>query len=196
MRLIIITMCVLSYITSYSQNCYLVDSFKKFHGFRIGDKLPDSLRKYLTDVEYNHIRNDSSFTLDENTIKENPKFKDWMHVGNIFTDLTIYSTQTGDIYSYLLLKKFGSLDSAAIEQKAFPYFFNDVAEELESIFGKYTKDYQKEETFGKEHIRVWECNDMIIELSFSYTGWFNFHHLLVTDKNLDLKRKISKYTRP
>ncbi|MDP1728680.1 MAG: hypothetical protein Q8L27_00570 [archaeon] len=190
--LFLITLLIIS-VFCYSQDCELIEKFKRFHGVEVGKKFPDSLRKYMH-PEYNKVREDTTFYLWENVVSANQGFKKWLDVGGQFSYMGISTIKSGQVYMLLLQRSLNGIDSSYLKEGRIPLFYSIVSDELKNLFGNKTKEYIDTGTVATTLNRDWECDKLKIQLSMSYEGILNSYSLTIIDKILDNKRKFGKYT--
>jgi hypothetical protein len=187
---------ILFYLSSQGQKCDILNEFSAFRGFKFGETIPDSIKRF--GFEGPRSKYDKSFLfglkLKENTPAFAKKLKSWLWVNGQFTDFNIYSLNDNRIYSFVLMKDFEETDSIQFSKRQYPQFYENVSMELINLFGNSTKEkVNKNEKVGNAVVRTWDCDNMYIELSFCPNCAINFFSLSITNKDLEARIKLEEY---
>jgi hypothetical protein len=189
----LITYCFLFFTTtSFGQDCKTLDNFTSFHGVKFGKQFPDSLRKYC-DIDYNEVRSDFTFSISNDKIKAVPKFSEWLVFRLSFSNIAFGALKDGRIYCAVLQQDLDNTDSIYLSHNEYPLFFEQVTEELSSLFGKLTKQDNTDDIFGNKITREWDCEKMRVTLSLYRLGHSSYYSLMIIDKELEKQRAILKY---
>lgn len=219
MRYIVFAISIL-FFKANGQDCITLNSFNTFHGLKLGENFPDSLKKYFninvnttnkSYVEYempdkmplNKYTTIKHYLYENSSVTE--KFGKWFYFGsNMFSNIYISCLLDGRIFEFSLLMDLrdGAInnsyyeDSIAITNNKIPPGYITISDEIASLFGQITKQDDKwVMNVFYEFSRYWECEKNAIDLTLTYSpSQYGSHlglSLIVTIKSKDLE-KIQK----
>jgi hypothetical protein len=175
---------------SVGQDCKTLNDFTTFKGAKFGRPLPDSIKRYCdTKID---SQNDTTFIIWRDDIKKltsHDKLYRLFLVGDYF-EYIAFLIYNKNMYSVSLGKEFDDEDSAYLAADKNPVFYQNVSAELVSLFGKATKKYRKDITFGEAIVELWECDKIKIEFGINIYSGASRYYLTITNINLEKRQKF------
>lgn len=178
-------------ISGLSQNCDAIKSFNSFRGIKLGERLPDSLKKYFSIFKK---ENDTSFIISARKIKEFTHLKKYVTFQKEFEDITFKILNDGRVYMIYLAKDADDADIAVLKAgEEMPPFMGAIVHHLILLFGENSTSEHKKTDIGNGYKVNWNCGNIDIQFMIAKSGERVIYFLTITRTDLETIKAVEEY---